>query len=183
MAPVIAQVVLPLVGGFTNSTVTVPVPPVPPGATHAIVRIDHRARYFYGLETDLVVNEGLAWCQFRARARVVQGWSLHTGGVEYPGDRSSAHMERFGGCAPFDGVNDWGGSSGWNSGYLWRPTAREWRIPVAALGDTLAVTTRARSFWDQAITCQGVAPAWSATGSLLWLNESWWEGEATVSFR
>lgn len=175
---------LTLDGGLTDSSSTVDLPDVPRGATFATLTLEHRARFYFGTETDFVLYEGSGWCEYDVASTITQGIAMSSGGVQL-GDsaRAAASFARAGQCLAFDGVYDWTGASGWNSGYVWRPNTLTVTVPVARLGDTLTVRTRARSHSTVSISCHLTTVPSDMVGRLVWLNQSWWEGELDVAFR
>lgn len=170
------------VGGlYTDSGDTITLPTAPPGTTHALITYRHRSRYFYGWETMLDLVEGVAWCDWTSDGHIRQWVDVSSGGVVLGGVRTRLDFSHAGPCLPFDGVMNWAGTSGWNSGYVWRGGEVTKYVPLNQLGPTLSVWSDGDLQMTQTMTCTGFAP-FQVTGYLAWLNESWWEGDVTVSF-
>lgn len=173
----------PLAGGMTDSSVTINTPTIPGGAQTATLALHHEARFRAGTETDLVIYEGDGWCEFAASSVITQGITMHSLGAQLgSAGRAKATFAQAGMCLPFDGVYDWGGASGWNSGYVVRPNSLSVTVPVAQLGPTITVTTLAQSTTDIVIACYATVLPYDILGRLIWSNESWWSGNLTVSF-
>ncbi len=167
----------------TDSSATVPTPVIPVGSTLATIVLNHRARFYFGTETNFVLNWGSGWCDYQVSSTITQGISIYTNGVQLGNtQRAHASFSRAGQCLPFDGVYDWGGASGWNSGYIWRPTTITVAVPIAQLGPTITVTTNGRSNFTMDIACFLTSIPSDMTGTLVLLNQSWWEGDIDIVF-
>lgn len=157
--------------------------PAHSGLGFATLALHHQARFRAGSETNFIVYQGAGWCEFACASVITQGITLLSNGVPLGSSgRAKAPFAQAGMCIPFDGVYDWGGASGWNSGYVYRPNQMSFTVPVSALGPTITVETVAQSTTDIVISCYATEIPYDLFGQLVWLNESYWSGDLTVSF-